>query len=264
MVFVHKLAQTNRLGSPLRADRKSVFEGHHLPTGTTASVFHCRVFEGAALALEIAAADLERVGAAADPVGDNPPCRDSFSSVSTEPASPAKPSAILPDGDVEPALTTSARPVPLDEANTAAKEYLDTASEPTARGCVEHIRKSCKGSFSLGRLGKLDAWNAHMKEQRANGGRRRASKGTSVDSIPLTETMRAVTPDRKAIDPIDSLSDSLIDEILILERKFLEHPKTIEPIKNDYYKMDDENRKRFLRLWESQWADEEQGQIIPV
>jgi hypothetical protein len=60
MVFVHKLAQTNRSGSPLRADRKSVFESHHLPEGTTASDFHCGVFEGAALALEMMATDIEQ------------------------------------------------------------------------------------------------------------------------------------------------------------------------------------------------------------
>jgi hypothetical protein len=72
--------------------------------------------------------------------------------------------------------------------------------------------------------------------------------------------MRAVIPDRKAADP----SDSPIDALDVLERRFLEHPETTNDLKDGYYGMSTENRKQFLVCWESQRADEERGQIVPV
>src|SRR5262249_36701796 len=158
----------------LRAGPKTAVNGHRLPKGTTVSELPCDAFEAAALALEMTADDLEGVGAGADPVGDvqNEP---THRPIPTQPAvvmetagSPAKPSAIHPDGGVKSASTASAGPVLLDRANIAAMEYLATASEPTSRGCVGHIKKSCNGSFSLGRLRKLGAWNAHMAKRRAD------------------------------------------------------------------------------------------------
>jgi hypothetical protein len=170
------------------------------------------------------------------------------------------PSATNPKRGVKSASTASAGPVPLDEANIAALKYLETAPEPTSRGCVDYIKQSCNGSFSLGRLGKLDAWNAHMAKRSADGERRRASRGKSVKSVPLTDSMRAVIPDRRVVDP----SDCLDDELDVLESRFLNHPETTDNTKNEYFQLPNENKKLFLVLWESQRDDEDRGEIVPV
>jgi hypothetical protein len=72
--------------------------------------------------------------------------------------------------------------------------------------------------------------------------------------------MCAVIPDRKATDPSDCLDDGLD----VLERRFLDHPRTTADLRNDYFKRSDEAKKQLLKLWESQLADEERGEIVPV
>jgi hypothetical protein len=173
---------------------------------------------------------------------------------------PAKPSAQYSGRNVKPASTLSLVPVPLDEANAAAQEYLGTTQGPTARGCVAYIKRTKHGSFSLGRLDRLSAWTDHMEKEKAKKERRRASKGKSIKgSGSLTDTILATIPDRKADDP----SNYVHDDFEILQSLYLNDDKTTERARSEYHAMRREDKYPFLKLWEEQKADAERHKVLP-